>query len=378
MTASAGWYPDPGGTPKQRYWDGRVWTGQLRDAADSFAAPRFASASGHLSEDLSPFDQPADGPRPGPALLRDPWEDDPVLGGDPADLAVERDPAAWTPQESGESYARPTRRSSLLDDPDGSVSVHDLTFEAAGLQGGSLPGSRSVPPRQHDPSWASAWASSPAAVPGSPSGSTPRSAPRPRRARQLTANVVTALAALAIVGGAVVFASGRIEQADAQASAESYAIPVCAQIRTVADTYIRDVDGRQVVEVDAAVPAQTASVSAPYLARAAALSTYYQGLSAALGSVAPPDGSEHWVAVYRAELDGRVGTLAALIGRLRSEMNPDEAAIAGELTAAVAPVAAAAPVGSTEWALSAAMHTTADCQAAAAVLGPGLPPLPGS
>ncbi len=25
----AGWYPDPGGTPKQRYWDGNSWTEHL-------------------------------------------------------------------------------------------------------------------------------------------------------------------------------------------------------------------------------------------------------------------------------------------------------------------------------------------------------------
>jgi hypothetical protein len=31
--APPGWYPDPGGSAQQRYWDGQGWTGLLRDAA---------------------------------------------------------------------------------------------------------------------------------------------------------------------------------------------------------------------------------------------------------------------------------------------------------------------------------------------------------
>jgi hypothetical protein len=34
-TAPAGWYPDPGGTPNQRYWTGNSWTDQLAPVAPS-------------------------------------------------------------------------------------------------------------------------------------------------------------------------------------------------------------------------------------------------------------------------------------------------------------------------------------------------------
>ncbi|MDR0351024.1 MAG: DUF2510 domain-containing protein [Coriobacteriales bacterium] len=35
----AGWYPDPSGSSRQRYWDGAQWTEQYRDAAQATGAP---------------------------------------------------------------------------------------------------------------------------------------------------------------------------------------------------------------------------------------------------------------------------------------------------------------------------------------------------
>ena len=41
MSAAAGWYPDPSGAPRQRWWDGAQWTAYERDApvAPAPAAP---------------------------------------------------------------------------------------------------------------------------------------------------------------------------------------------------------------------------------------------------------------------------------------------------------------------------------------------------
>lgn len=38
-TPPAGWYPDPNGTPYERYWDGAAWSDQLRSNAPQAPAP---------------------------------------------------------------------------------------------------------------------------------------------------------------------------------------------------------------------------------------------------------------------------------------------------------------------------------------------------
>lgn len=53
MSAAAGWYPDPSGAPRERWWDGAQWTAYERDApvalapaapsAPSYAAPAYAA-----------------------------------------------------------------------------------------------------------------------------------------------------------------------------------------------------------------------------------------------------------------------------------------------------------------------------------------------
>ena len=53
MSVVAGWYPDPSGAPRERWWDGAQWTACERDApvalapaapsAPSYAAPAYAA-----------------------------------------------------------------------------------------------------------------------------------------------------------------------------------------------------------------------------------------------------------------------------------------------------------------------------------------------
>lgn len=42
-----GWYPDPHGEPRERYWDGHTWTDQTRPMVISIPAKRPRSESDH-------------------------------------------------------------------------------------------------------------------------------------------------------------------------------------------------------------------------------------------------------------------------------------------------------------------------------------------
>lgn len=56
----ADWYPDPGGSDAERYWDGARWTDQTRPAGGAQAAPFFGAES-------TPPYQPAPAPSYQPA-----------------------------------------------------------------------------------------------------------------------------------------------------------------------------------------------------------------------------------------------------------------------------------------------------------------------
>ncbi|MDY0913492.1 DUF2510 domain-containing protein [Rathayibacter festucae] len=57
----AGWYPDPAGSPRQRWWDGQGWTDSLRDAPQS-AAPQAPAAPTPPAAQSAP--QPPAAPQP--------------------------------------------------------------------------------------------------------------------------------------------------------------------------------------------------------------------------------------------------------------------------------------------------------------------------
>ncbi|NRG40495.1 DUF2510 domain-containing protein [Rathayibacter sp. VKM Ac-2835] len=57
----AGWYPDPAGSPRQRWWDGQGWTDSLRDAPQS-AAPQAPAAPTAPAAQSTP--QPPAAPQP--------------------------------------------------------------------------------------------------------------------------------------------------------------------------------------------------------------------------------------------------------------------------------------------------------------------------
>ncbi|PPG23021.1 DUF2510 domain-containing protein [Rathayibacter toxicus] len=56
-TPRAGWYPDPAGSPRQRWWDGSGWTESLRDTPSAPPAPSAPGA-------MPPVPPPAAGPTP--------------------------------------------------------------------------------------------------------------------------------------------------------------------------------------------------------------------------------------------------------------------------------------------------------------------------
>lgn len=71
---AAGWYPDPAGSPAQRWWDGNQWTDQLQPfaaapvyqpapAAESAPADRPAPAPGRWNQQPG-YEQPAYGQQP--------------------------------------------------------------------------------------------------------------------------------------------------------------------------------------------------------------------------------------------------------------------------------------------------------------------------
>jgi hypothetical protein len=77
--APAGWYPDPAGSPAQRWWDGTAWTSFTEPAVTQPAAAQPAAATTGYGSTVSPPLPVASAP-PGPS----PYSYPPMPQGGPA------------------------------------------------------------------------------------------------------------------------------------------------------------------------------------------------------------------------------------------------------------------------------------------------------
>lgn len=64
QTPPAGWYPDPSGTPGERFWDGQAWSQATRDPQPSSSFEQ-APQSGHAAQPGSYAQAPGGQPHPG-------------------------------------------------------------------------------------------------------------------------------------------------------------------------------------------------------------------------------------------------------------------------------------------------------------------------
>ena len=171
--ADAGWYPDPQDPNAEQYWDGQMWTGQLRGAGSAGQQEDTSAQSGAQETRINPVFAAA--PEP-PAPQPQPWQDQgaPAQPQQPYGAAPGYGTAGYgATQGSGQGYGA----------AQGSAPGYGAGYGAAqGYSQGGQPG-----PQGGQPGGAQPWAGTPA-----PSG-------KKRRNLFIAAGVVVVLVAAGLI-----------------------------------------------------------------------------------------------------------------------------------------------------------------------------------